>query len=40
MSLSDHVICMAFGERLAEGDPHDVAAHPDVIRAYLGDDDD
>ncbi|WP_309572804.1 ABC transporter ATP-binding protein [Deinococcus sp.] len=40
MSLSDHVICMAFGELLAEGDPHDVAAHPDVIRAYLGDDDD
>ncbi|WP_291427899.1 ABC transporter ATP-binding protein [Deinococcus sp.] len=40
MSLSDHVICMAFGELLAEGDPHDVAAHPDVIRAYLGDDHD
>ncbi|MDV6375336.1 ABC transporter ATP-binding protein [Deinococcus arenicola] len=38
MSLSDHVICMAFGELLAEGDPHAVAAHPDVIRAYLGDD--
>ncbi|GGM02449.1 ABC transporter ATP-binding protein [Deinococcus aerophilus] len=40
MSLSDHVICMAFGELLAEGDPHAVAAHPDVIRAYLGDDND
>ncbi|CAM3846406.1 ABC transporter ATP-binding protein [Deinococcus frigens] len=40
MSLSDHVICMAFGELLAEGDPHEVAAHPDVIRAYLGDDND
>ncbi|ASN83214.1 ABC transporter ATP-binding protein [Deinococcus ficus] len=40
MSLSDHVICMAFGELLAEGDPHAVAAHPDVIRAYLGDDHD
>ncbi|QFP76427.1 ABC transporter ATP-binding protein [Deinococcus sp. AJ005] len=40
MSLSDHVICMAFGELLAEGDPHAVAAHPDVIRAYLGDDSD
>ncbi|GMA16906.1 ABC transporter ATP-binding protein [Deinococcus metallilatus] len=40
MSLSDHVICMAFGELLAEGEPQAVAAHPDVIRAYLGDDHD
>ena len=40
MGLSDHVICMAFGELLAEGDPDTVAHHPDVIRAYLGEDDD
>ncbi|MEF2279490.1 ABC transporter ATP-binding protein [Deinococcus sp. YIM 134068] len=40
MSLSDHVICMAFGELLAEGHPQAVASHPDVIRAYLGDDHD
>lgn len=40
MSLSNHVICMAFGELLAEGDPQTVASHPDVIRAYLGDDHD
>ncbi|ACO46132.1 ABC transporter ATP-binding protein [Deinococcus deserti] len=40
MSLSDHVICMAFGELLAEGDPREVSTHPDVIRAYLGDDHD
>lgn len=40
MSLSNHVVCMAFGELLAEGTPQHVAAHPDVIRAYLGDDDD
>ncbi|WP_240740955.1 ABC transporter ATP-binding protein [Deinococcus sp. Arct2-2] len=40
MTLSDHVICMAFGELLAEGTPAAVAAHPDVIRAYLGDDHD
>ena len=40
MSLSDHVICMAFGELLAEGKPQDVAAHPDVIRAYPGADND
>ena len=40
MTLSDHVVCMAFGELLAEGDPKFVANHPDVIRAYLGEDDD
>ncbi|SMB82758.1 ABC transporter ATP-binding protein [Deinococcus hopiensis] len=40
MGLSDHVICMAFGELLAEGRPQAVATHPDVIRAYLGDDHD
>lgn len=40
MGLSNHVICMAFGELLAEGDPETVAHHPDVIRAYLGEDDD
>ena len=40
MGLSHHIICMAFGELLAEGDPETVAHHPDVIRAYLGEDDD
>ncbi|MEW6421366.1 MAG: ABC transporter ATP-binding protein [Deinococcota bacterium] len=40
MTLSDHVICMAFGELLAEGHPQAVATHPDVIRAYLGDEND
>jgi branched-chain amino acid transport system ATP-binding protein len=40
MTLSNHVVCMAFGELLAEGDPRAVANHPDVIRAYLGEDDD
>ncbi|WP_081909108.1 ABC transporter ATP-binding protein [Deinococcus sp. YIM 77859] len=40
MTLSDHVICMAFGELLAEGEPQTVATHPDVIRAYLGDEND
>ena len=40
MTLSNHVVCMAFGELLAEGDPTFVANHPGVIRAYLGEDDD
>ncbi len=40
MTLSDRVICMAFGEKIAEGAPHEVAANQTVIDAYLGGDDD
>ncbi len=40
MSLSDHVICMAFGEKIGEGPPPQVASDPGVIAAYLGEDDD
>ncbi len=42
MTLSDRVICMAFGEKIAEGTPSQIAQNPVVIDAYLGggDDDD
>jgi branched-chain amino acid transport system ATP-binding protein len=30
------LVCMAEGRVLAEGDPREVMAHPDVQRAYLG----
>lgn len=40
MTLSNHVICMAFGEKISEGTPQQVASDPNVITAYLGDDDD
>jgi branched-chain amino acid transport system ATP-binding protein len=30
------LVCMAEGRILAEGDPRDVMAHPEVQRAYLG----
>ena len=36
--VSDYMYCLNFGEVLAEGQPDDVRNHPEVVRAYLGDD--
>jgi branched-chain amino acid transport system ATP-binding protein len=36
MGISDRLIVLHHGRLLAEGKPADVAAHPDVLREYLG----
>lgn len=38
MDISDRVLALDFGRAIAEGAPAEVAGHPDVIKAYLGED--
>ena len=39
MRLSDRIVVLNFGEKLAEGRPQEVANDPVVVEAYLGDPD-
>jgi branched-chain amino acid transport system ATP-binding protein len=36
MNISDHVVALNFGRKIAEGTPAEVRKNPDLVAAYLG----
>ncbi len=36
MNISDDILVLNFGRRLAEGDPAAITSNPEVVKAYLG----
>ncbi len=39
MNVSDEVLVLSYGEKIADAAPREVQRHPEVIRVYLGEED-
>jgi branched-chain amino acid transport system ATP-binding protein len=39
MAICPHIVCMNFGAKIAEGNPKEIQSHPEVLKAYLGEED-
>jgi branched-chain amino acid transport system ATP-binding protein len=38
MDISDRILAINFGKPIAEGNPEEIQSHPEVLKAYLGED--
>jgi len=36
MEISDEILVLCYGQKIAEGKPYDIRRNPEVIKVYLG----